>query len=143
MTDPKVTQEVLGRLRALGVRVSIDDFGTGYSSLSYLAKLPFDVLKVDKSFVAGIKQGGASDIRLAASVVALALTLDLETVVEGVENTDQLGAMRALGCTHFQGFLWSPAVSAEAFGELLVAEREREAPVVPDPRSFDERYVGA
>jgi EAL domain-containing protein (putative c-di-GMP-specific phosphodiesterase class I) len=138
---------LLRSLKETGVRLAIDDFGTGYSSLSYLAQLPFDVLKVDKAFVAGIKGGGTTDMRLAASVVALASTLDLETVVEGVENDEQLAAMRALGCTRFQGFLWSPAVSCEEFGAMLVGERSRAARglvgpaalAVPDPRVAPER----
>jgi EAL domain-containing protein (putative c-di-GMP-specific phosphodiesterase class I) len=137
---------LLCELKQTGVRLAIDDFGTGYSSQSYLAELPVDVLKVDKAFVAGI-QRGTSDMRLAASVVALAHTLDLETVVEGVESPEQLAAMQALGCTKFQGFLWSPAVTCAEFEALLVAERSRAARglvgpaalAVPDPRSAPER----
>jgi diguanylate cyclase (GGDEF)-like protein len=107
-------------LKRLGVRIAIDDFGTGYSSLSYLARLPVDILKVDKGFVAGV-QLDTSEGRLAATVVALANTLDLQTVVEGVETAGQLAAMRELGCTLFQGYLWSPAVDPAAFAALMLA----------------------
>jgi EAL domain-containing protein (putative c-di-GMP-specific phosphodiesterase class I) len=133
---------LLCELKEIGVRLAIDDFGTGYSSLSYLAQLPVDVLKVDKAFVAGVGRG-TSDMRLAASVVALANTLDLETVVEGVETAEQLGAMRALGCTRFQGFLWSPAVSAEEFAKLVQGSRLAvSGPVsVPAPRAIEDQRI--
>jgi diguanylate cyclase (GGDEF)-like protein len=123
--DIETAAGILRELKALGVRLAIDDFGIGYSSLSYLARLPVDVLKVDKAFVAGVRRG-TSEARLAATVVALANTLGLATVVEGVETVAQLEAMRALGCTCFQGFLWSPAVSAAAF-EAMVAATNGEA----------------
>jgi diguanylate cyclase (GGDEF)-like protein len=116
--DIETAAGILQELKALGVRLAIDDFGTGYSSLSYLARLPVDILKVDKSFVAGVRRG-TPEARLAATVVALASTLGLQTVVEGVESGWQLDAMRALGCTFFQGYLWSPAVSVDAFAALL------------------------
>jgi diguanylate cyclase (GGDEF)-like protein len=118
--DIETAAGILRELKALGVRLAIDDFGTGYSSLSYLARLPVDILKVDKAFVAGVRRG-TSEARLAATVVALANTLGLQTVVEGVETADQLHAMRVLGCTFFQGYLWSPAVPAVAFAELIAS----------------------
>jgi Amt family ammonium transporter len=111
---------VLFALKKLGVRLAIDDFGTGYSSLTYLARLPVDILKVDKGFVAGVRHH-TSEARLAATVVALANALELQTVVEGVETLGQLAAMRSLGCTLFQGYLWSPAVTADAFAALVTS----------------------
>ena len=131
--DIDLASEILADLKRLGVRLAIDDFGTGYCSLSYLARLPFDVLKVDKGFVAGMQRGG-SEARLAAAVVALAHSLRLDTVVEGIETVEQLAAMRRLECTVFQGFLWSPPVPADAFPALAACDEHTWAEP-PRPRS--------
>ena len=112
----------LARLKELGVRVLMDDFGTGYSSLAALHRLPVDGLKVDRSFVAVMGTDGRAG-GLVASVVALARGLGLEVVAEGIERPDQLAALRALGCDAAQGFLFSPAVDAEALGAMLAAGR--------------------
>ncbi len=134
--DLEAAAETMAELKALGVRLAIDDFGTGYSSLSYLARLPVDVLKVDKAFVATILKDDG-DARLAAAVVALAMSLQLETIVEGVETTTQLVAMRALGCTAFQGYLWSMPVPPAGFLELT---HRLSAPArLPGPRVHDEK----
>ena len=130
--DFDAAAEVLFELKGLGVQLALDDFGTGYSSLGYLARLPFDVLKVDKGFVAGMSRGD-SEARLAAAVVALAQSLQLQTVVEGIETTNHLTAMRRLGCTVFQGYLWSPPVPPEAF-PVLAASLGRGWLGLPDPR---------
>ncbi len=118
--DIELAAGILAELKALGVRLAIDDFGTGYSSLSYLARLPVDVLKVDKAFVAGLHRS-TSEARLAATVVAMASALELETVVEGVEDLAQLRVMQRLGCTLFQGFLWSAALEPAAFAAFVAA----------------------
>jgi diguanylate cyclase (GGDEF)-like protein/PAS domain S-box-containing protein len=112
----------LGRLKELGVRVLMDDFGTGWSSLSALHRLPVDGLKVDRSFVAAMGRDGRAG-ELVASVVALAHALGLEVVAEGIERPDQLAGLRALGCDAAQGFLFSPAIDADALARLLAAER--------------------
>ncbi|MCW2544099.1 MAG: hypothetical protein JWM40_1651 [Frankiales bacterium] len=131
---------LLTELKALGVRLAIDDFGTGYSSLSYLARLPFDCLKVDKAFVAGLERG-RTESRLAAAVVALARSLHMETVVEGIESEQQLALMSSIGCSTFQGFLWAPPLTARGFAAFCerpfpVSSRLAAAPVsqVPSPR---------
>ena len=91
-------------LRALGLRVSIDDFGTGYSSFSYLASLPFDTLKIDKSFLCGIERDYRRALVLEA-IVTLAHKLGISVVAEGIEDAAQLAAVRSLGCDHAQGYL--------------------------------------
>ncbi|MCU1622440.1 MAG: diguanylate cyclase/phosphodiesterase with sensor(s) [Frankiales bacterium] len=128
--DIDIAAGILTELKQLGVRIAIDDFGTGYSSLSYLAQLPVDVLKVDKQFVSGVERGG-TEARLAGAVVAIAHSLQLTTVTEGIETTAQLAAMQRLGCTHFQGYLWSPPVPASDF---LAATSVISAQTMPRPR---------
>jgi predicted signal transduction protein with EAL and GGDEF domain len=101
MKDPECAREVLEQLRDLGVELAIDDFGTGYSSLSYLRHLPVDCLKVDRSFVAELADGHAE---IASAVIALAHTLNLSTVAEGVETVEQAYELGRLGATFLQGF---------------------------------------
>jgi len=103
MADPPRTATTLSRLRAAGVRVSLDDFGTGFCSLSYLQQFPVDTLKIDRSFVQRIddKTGGAEIVRL---IVALAQTLGLEIVAEGIETAEQAQYLRDLGCDFGQGY---------------------------------------
>ena len=110
--------ESLGRLRAEGVRVSVDDFGTGYSSLAYVARLPINALKIDRSFVTAIN-GGQGALAIAASIVALAHSLNLHVVAEGVETTAQAQALIGLGCDEAQGFLFSRPVPAAHIAALL------------------------
>lgn len=113
MRDTPQTLAQLTALKTLGLRLAVDDFGTGYSSLSYLRQFPVDVLKIDKSFVDGIARGG-DGAALARTIVALADTLQLRTVAEGIEDGEQHTALRALGCTLGQGFLFArPMTPAE------------------------------
>jgi len=93
-------------LKARGVKVAIDDFGTGYSSLSYLRRFPVDIVKIDRSFVAGLGIDPAADA-IVAAVINLSHALGLTVTAEGVETEDQLLAVRALHCDRAQGFLWS------------------------------------
>ncbi|HEU0012286.1 MAG TPA: EAL domain-containing protein [Longimicrobium sp.] len=120
--NPAAAAATLGRLKELGLRVLMDDFGTGWSSLSALHRLPVDGLKVDRSFVAAMGRDGRAG-ELVASVVALAHALGLEVVAEGIERPDQLAGLRALGCDAAQGFLFSPAIDADAFARLLASGR--------------------
>jgi diguanylate cyclase (GGDEF)-like protein/PAS domain S-box-containing protein len=123
MANPVQTIENLSLLKKLGVRLALDDFGTGYSSLAYLQKLPIDVLKIDKAFVHGLgkNQGDAEIVRL---ILALAETLNLETVAEGVESIEQLLELKKLGCHLGQGYLFSPAIAAEEAEAMLFASRQ-------------------
>jgi len=113
--------QVLNRLHALGVRLAIDDFGTGYSSLAYLKLFPLDVLKIDKSFIDDIPHH-RDDMEIAAAIVAMAHTLRLEVLAEGVETKAQLAFLQAQGCDLYQGYLTSPAVPADEFEKLLLAQ---------------------
>jgi len=117
-------------LRNLGVRVAIDDFGTGYSSLSYLARLPIDVVKVDRSFVAGLP-GGRREEAVTRAVATLVHDLDLEVVAEGVERPEQASCLQDLGVNHAQGFWLQRPVPAEDFAELLPLHQGSRPLVVP------------
>lgn len=104
-TDGLIAREALIQLRDMGVRVAIDDFGTGYSSLSYLTSLPFDGLKIDRSFVSGMTGNGQSRT-IVHSIVGIARSFDVHLVAEGVETLEQAAALRDLGCERAQGYLF-------------------------------------
>jgi diguanylate cyclase (GGDEF)-like protein/PAS domain S-box-containing protein len=108
----------LHELKALGVRLALDDFGTGYSSLSYLQRLPVDVIKVDRSFVAGLGADGQSETVLGA-VVRLARQLGFTVTAEGVETPAQARSLLALGCHRAQGFHFSGPVDADGVADLV------------------------
>src|SRR6185369_11507832 len=99
-------------LRDSGSRVFIDDFGTGYSSLSYLVSLPFHALKIDRSFVVGMLRS-ASQRSIIASVISMAHTLNLRAVAEGVETSQELQELQAMGCDEVQGYVFDAPMSAD------------------------------
>ena len=102
------------------IRLEIDDFGTGYSSLSYLRRLPFDTLKIDRSFIHELRTG-SDGLDIVKAIVEMAHSLRLEVIAEGVETEQQLLQLRELGCKYVQGFLFSKPVDAEA-SEALYRE---------------------
>jgi diguanylate cyclase (GGDEF)-like protein/PAS domain S-box-containing protein len=114
MQDIAEKAALLNRLGELGVGISIDDFGTGYSSLSYLKKLPVDAIKIDSSFVRDIERD-PNDAAIVKAILAMAHSLRLSVVAEGVESAAQFEALRALGCDEFQGFHESPALPPADF----------------------------
>ena len=115
---------LLRRLRARGVHLAIDDFGTGYSSLAALHLIPVECLKIDKTFVQRIGPRG-ENAEMVQAIIALANTLGLETIAEGVETKSQLDVLRQLGCKYGQGYLFSPPVPAEDAHRLLLLRARR------------------
>jgi diguanylate cyclase (GGDEF)-like protein/PAS domain S-box-containing protein len=113
------TQRLFFEVCETGVGLHLDDFGTGYSSLTALHNLPVETLKLDRSFVATISDRDDRDDTIVCSAVALAQSLDLAVIAEGIERPDQLVHLRSLGCEYGQGYLFSPALSAEGMGAWL------------------------
>ncbi|HVK95998.1 MAG TPA: EAL domain-containing protein [Noviherbaspirillum sp.] len=123
MEDPENTIGILQRLKAMGVRLSIDDFGTGYSNLNYLKRFPLDKLKLDQSFVRDLTSD-PDDLSISRAVIAMAHSLRLKVIAEGVKTEGQLALLARNGCDEMQGYLFSKPLDAVACAELL---RERKA----------------
>jgi EAL domain-containing protein (putative c-di-GMP-specific phosphodiesterase class I) len=133
MADVEAACETFARLRELGVHLAIDGFGTGYSSLAYLRRLPVEVLKIDRSFVAGLG-ADREDEAIVAMIVGLARTLDLLVIAEGVETDGQLEHLRWLGCAAAQGYRFAPPVPAgKAWDALAGHAHLPAAPPAPAP----------
>ena len=126
MKNPEQAREQLGALVALGCRVALDDFGTGYSSLAYLKALPIHKLKIDKSFMDGIPLD-ASDVAISKTIMAMAHSLGMTLVAEGVETEAQLGFLRQHGCEAYQGWLFAKAMPAPELTARLCSGAEPDA----------------
>jgi EAL domain-containing protein (putative c-di-GMP-specific phosphodiesterase class I) len=109
MEDVDTISRQLAALRSCGVKISVDDFGTGYSSLAYLRRLPIDEVKIDLTFVHALDREGPG-ASMVAAVVAIADSLGITTVAEGVETEEQAEVLTGLGCLEAQGYLFSPPV---------------------------------
>jgi EAL domain-containing protein (putative c-di-GMP-specific phosphodiesterase class I) len=126
--DPGTAMEVLGSLRRLGVSLLLDDFGTGYSSLNHLHSLPFDVLKIDRSFVTRMTEG-EQPLQIVRTIVELARVMGMDVVAEGIETHEQYMLLRQLGCRFGQGFLFSRPVPAATVSAMLRLPGR----ILPDP----------
>jgi EAL domain-containing protein (putative c-di-GMP-specific phosphodiesterase class I) len=118
MQDMELAIARLRQLKELGVLLAIDDFGTGYSSLNYVRRFPVDILKVDKSFIDEVSEGGESSA-LTAAVIELAGILNLKPVAEGIERADQLERLMELKCDLGQGFLFARPLAPDALHTML------------------------
>ena len=118
MDNPEQSIQILHDLKKLGVQLSIDDFGTGYSSLSYLHRLPFDSLKIDRSFVSGVGERGENS-KILQTIVSLAKNLRMRIFAEGIETEAQLAILKNLGCDYGQGYLMSKPLPVEQMEKLL------------------------
>jgi diguanylate cyclase (GGDEF)-like protein len=116
--DEKLT--IIKQFKDLGLTLSLDDFGTGYSSLSYLKKIPFDTLKIDKSFIDDLSS--TQEQSFVNMIVTIAQELNLEVVAEGVETKEQLAYLREIACTQYQGYYCSKPLPAEEFEKLFDEE---------------------
>jgi diguanylate cyclase (GGDEF)-like protein/PAS domain S-box-containing protein len=121
MHDMETVLTTLKKLKGIGIHLSIDDFGTGYSSLSYLQRFPIDALKIDRSFVSNIDKPEGRAIALA--IIALAKSLNLKVIAEGVETEHQATILREHGCEHMQGYLYSRPVPADEMTRLLQKQK--------------------
>jgi diguanylate cyclase (GGDEF)-like protein/PAS domain S-box-containing protein len=121
MSDAPSNTATLGKLRDLGIELAIDDFGTGYSSLSYLKRFPVSYLKIDRSFVEGLREG-SDDTAVVSGIIALAHTLEIRVIAEGVETAEQLRILRELGCDMAQGHYFSEPLTHEAVSALLATD---------------------
>ena len=110
--------EILNEFRALGIKLSMDDFGTGYSSLSYLKEYPFDIVKIDRSFVKDMETD-ADNAKLVAATVMMGHSLNLKVVAEGVENVEQFELLKAMGCDYIQGYFFSRPVTVDVLNDML------------------------
>ena len=136
LDDHDHVAEELNSLRAAGVTLSLDDFGTGYSSLSYLKRFRFDVLKIDRSFVAGLPDN-AEDVSLVNAILAMAKGLGLDVVAEGVERQEQITYLANQGCSLAQGYFLAHPMDSnayQAFLEDIHARNTRAVPVSSRPR---------
>lgn len=118
MQDADVSSAILQQLKDKGIQLAVDDFGTGYSSLSYLNAFPIDVLKIDQSFVHDI-DGNRGNGVIVSAIIAMGTSLNQRVVAEGIEQDEQLAFLKSLDCEEGQGFIFSPALSAEKFAEML------------------------
>ena len=122
LNESPQTTKIFHQIKKLGVRLALDDFGTGYSALGYLKKAPFDKIKIDQSFVRGAVKPGSINSAIITSIVSLAESLNMETTAEGAETQDELMLVRALGCSHIQGYIYGKPMPAAQVRTLLTRQ---------------------
>ena len=123
MDNPEHAASLLRKLKTLGIRLAIDDFGTGYSSLSYLKRFPIDNVKIDRSFIKDIPDD-EDDAAITQAVIAMAHSLRLKVIAEGVESEQHVAFLRRHGCEEAQGYLFGAPMPAEKFRELMIRCRD-------------------
>ncbi len=123
ITNLDETVRLLDRIKKIGVGISLDDFGTGYSSLSYLPKLPLSTLKIDKSFVRNIAQDQSAESNITEAIVSMVSKLGIDTIAEGVENTDQLEVLEKLHCKNLQGYLTGKPMPEDVCCRMLGGDK--------------------
>ena len=140
MEHKRDTVQMLQSFKDMGIRVAVDDFGTGYSSLSYLKRFPIDSLKIDQSFVREVDKD-ADSAAIVTAITAMAESLNLTVVAEGVETAEQLEFLRACACHRIQGFYFSQPLAAPAFAQEESAEQAgaREVFLVSEPIAASSR----
>lgn len=114
MEDPERVIDLLEKIRSRGIHLSLDDFGTGHSSLAYLKRFPIDCVKIDRAFIMDMP-GNTDDVAIARTIVAMAKSLGLATVAEGVETAEQLELLKNMGCDQIQGYFFSRPLPADEF----------------------------
>jgi hypothetical protein len=135
--------DMIASLKAIGLKLALDDFGTGYSSLSYLQRVPFDKIKIDRSFVTGASDPEGRNAALIRAMVGLASDLKMQTTAEGVETQEELALVRNLGCSLVQGYIFGKPMPPEEARELaLKGAIERSEPQYP-PREPRVRIIRA
>ena len=122
MENAEHTISILNRLKNLGVQISIDDFGTGYSSFSYLHRLPFDTLKIDRSFVYNVGENGENS-EILQSIISLAKNLKKKVIAEGIETESQLALLQNLGCNYGQGYVMARPMTKDKIEQALYEGR--------------------
>ncbi len=134
MDNPEQAIGHLQELKGLGVQLSLDDFGTGYSSLAYLKRFPFDFVKIDRAFITDVTNN-AEDAAIVKAVIAMAHSLGLRVVAEGVEKEGQLEFLRRQRCDELQGYYFSRPVAGGDFGAMLREDRRLALASLPDRRT--------
>jgi EAL domain-containing protein (putative c-di-GMP-specific phosphodiesterase class I) len=142
LEEPELAQTTLRDIRNMGVRLALDDFGTGFSSLSLLQKFPIQRIKIDRAFVRGIAEH-SNDRTLVRTIIAMAQSMGLDLVAEGVETVHQLQSLRELGCDKAQGYLISHPVPADAMRSTMSALDELESLALFGPTDAVPAMVGA
>jgi len=118
MRDTQSSKKILDGIKSMGIRLAIDDFGTGYSSLASIKRFPFDCIKIDRSFIKDIPQD-PDDVAITQAIIAMAHSLRLKVIAEGVETQEQLDFLGEHGCHEFQGYFFRKPQPAEDFSKLL------------------------
>ena len=124
INDMKRMKDVLGRIRALGARIALDDFGTGYSSLNHIRELPFDVIKIDQSFVQDLDKDNYSQA-FVKMVTELADAISVNVCVEGIETKEQYDVVKKMPITMIQGYYFDKPMNAAAFEQKYAVAKEK------------------